>query len=82
MTARDTYNASVASAHVSAEDGSSITYADGVVDGRLAARTALQNGAITFATFVARMHRINVWEQTQRDNARDVLRSTGDFGPS
>jgi hypothetical protein len=90
MTARDTFNASVAANHVSAETAG-IAFNTGATVAppgnattwsRVSARAALASGAISQSQFVTVMGAISGWEQAQNGSAKSVLRATGDVGPA
>jgi hypothetical protein len=89
LTARDTFNSSIASNHGSAEFGG-ITFNTGATVApagnattwsRATARAALGSGAITQAQFVAVMSAISNWEENQNGLAKSTLRGTGDSAP-
>ena len=87
MTARDTYNSSVASNHNNAEHagvsslpgvsapGNATTWSCDV------ARAALASGAITQSQFIAAMAALAGWEESQNSLAKSTLRATGDVNP-
>jgi hypothetical protein len=88
MTARDTYAASVATAHTSAQTGSiaglpGAPALTGNLGGwsRVAAIAALASGAIVQAQFVSLMQALASWESSQIQAAKDTLRATGDVAP-
>ena len=89
MTARDTYNSSVASNHASAEVGG-IAFNTGATVAtvrnqstwsRVSAKAALANADITQAQFVSLMQSISGWEQAQNSSAKATLRNSGDNFP-
>jgi len=89
MTARDTYNSSVASNHASAEVGG-ITFSAGATVAtvrnqttwsRVSAKAAVANGDITQSQFVYLMQTISSWEEGQNSNAKATLRNSGDNFP-
>lgn len=88
MTARDTYQTSVATAHASATVGgiSNLPGAPSLPGNQttwsvVSARAAFAAGQITVSQLFSALNAIEGWRQSQIQSARDTLRSTGDLAP-